>query len=160
VTTKKPHESEQPASKAAISAAADLWVRQYMRQFERHALEASRELPPDASLSESQAAMAWAIVATFLDSGMEFESTVELLGQAALSWRSARVAWSDALNRRRFELIDKDIQGSLTPAERIELAGLTKSLRDHVESEANLPIKGAQAQHAKLLQLQSTRKSE
>jgi hypothetical protein len=133
----------------------DDWIRQFIQVFERHVLDASRALPPEASVSESQVATARAILATYLDSGMDFESALELLGQAAVEWRSVDVAWSDALNQRRFELIDKEIQRSLTPAESIELAGLTRSMRDHVESETNLPMEGARALHQKLLQLKS-----
>jgi hypothetical protein len=136
VTTKKPHESEPPVSRQSISAEADHWIRQFVNIFESHVIDASRDLPPNASVSESQAATARAILATFLDSGMEFESAVELLGQVAIGWKSAGVTWNDALNQRRFELIDKEIQGSLTPAESIELASLTKSMRDHIESNS------------------------
>ncbi len=91
---------------------------------------------------------------------MEFESVVELLGRVAVEWRSVEAAWSDALNQRRFALIDREIEGSLTPAESIELAGLTRIMRDHVESEANLPIEGVRALHRKLLQLESTGESD
>jgi len=138
----------------------DLWIRQFIKQFELHVLDASRHLPADANVSESQLATARAILATYLDSGLEFESAVELLGQAAVEWRSVDVSWSDALNQRRFALIDKEIQGALTPAERIELAGLTRIMRDHVDSETNLPMKGARALHRKLLQLESTGESD
>jgi hypothetical protein len=160
VTTRKSHEPEQPVSQETISAAADDWIRQFIKVFELHVLDASRALPPGSSVSDSQAATARAILATYLDSGMEFESVVELLGQVALGWRSGIIVWSEALNQRRFELIDKEIQGSLTPAESIELAGLTRSLRDHVESETNLPMKGARALHQKLLQLKSAGEAE
>ena len=74
LTTTRSHESEQPASPGAISADADLWIRQFTKQFELHVLDASRDLPPDASVSQSQMATARAIVATFLDSGMDPES--------------------------------------------------------------------------------------
>ncbi len=136
------------------------WIRQFIQQFELHLLEASRDLPPDASVSESRAATARAILATYLDSGMDFECAVELLGQAAAQRRFGDVAWSDALNQRRFELIDKEIQGALTPAESVELAGLTRSMREHVESETNLPMKGARALHGKLLQLEPAGESK
>jgi hypothetical protein len=155
VPTKKPPESEPPESQKAISADADDWIRQFIKQFELHILDARRDMPQDASVSESQLVTARAILSTYLDSGMEFESAVELLGQVAIERRSAGVAWNDALNKRRFELIDKDIQGSLSPPESVELAGLTRIMRDHVESETNLPIKGARALHRKLLQLKS-----
>jgi hypothetical protein len=91
---------------------------------------------------------------------MKFESVVELLGRVAVEWRALTGTWTDALNQRRFALIDKEIQGSLTPAESIELAGLTEIMRDHVESETNLPTKGARALHWKLLQLEPGGKSD
>jgi hypothetical protein len=160
VTTARRPESEQPVSREAISAVADEWIRQFIRVFEEHLVDASRDLPPNASVSESQAATARAFLATYLDSGMELESAVALLGQVATGWRSGNVAWSEALNQRRFELIDKEIQGSLTPAESVELAGLTRSLRDHAESETNLPMAGAQALHQKLLQRKSVGEAE
>ena len=160
MTTTRSHESEQPVSPEAISADADDWIRQFIKHLELHVLDASRDLPPDASVSELQVATARAILATYLDSGMELESVMELFGRVAVEWRSVGLAWSDALNQRRFALIDKEIQGSLTPAESIELAGLTSIMRDHVESEANLPMEGARALHRKLLQLESTGESD
>ncbi|HEY2252553.1 MAG TPA: hypothetical protein VGH74_15880, partial [Planctomycetaceae bacterium] len=90
-----------------MSSTADFWIRQFIKQFELHVLDASRHLPPDASVAESQAATARAILATYLDSGMEFESAVELLGQVAVERRSPEVVWNDGLNQRRFALIDK-----------------------------------------------------
>lgn len=156
----KPLKSEPSESRKAISADADLWIQQFVKQFELHILEASRDLPPKASVSQSQVATARAILATYLDSGMEFESALELLGQAAVERQSVDVAWSDELNQRRFALIDKEIQGSLTLPESIEFAGLTRIMRDHVESEMNLPMKGARALHRKLLQLKSKGESD
>jgi hypothetical protein len=158
VTTAASHESESRKSRDAISDVADKWIRQFVKHFELNLVDASRGLPPDASISQSQAATARAILATYLDSGMEFESAVELFGRVAgegpsVKGRSVGVPWSDALNQRRFELIDKEIQGSLTPAESIELASLTNSMREHVESEMNLPMKGARDLHRKLLHL-------
>ena len=47
----------------------------------------------------------------------------------------------------------KEIQETLGPAERIELAGLTGIMREHLESEANVPMEGAKALHRKLLEL-------
>jgi hypothetical protein len=89
---------------------------------------------------------------TYLDSGLDLESALELFRRVAVESRSVEVAWSDALNERRFALIDKEIQGSLTPAESVELAALTMAMRRHIETETNLPMKGARALHRKLLQ--------
>jgi len=160
VTTTRSHESEQPVSQKAISADADFWIRQFIKHLELHFLDATRDLPPGADYSELQLATARAILGTYLDSGMELQSVMELFGRVAVEWRSVGVAWSDALNQRRFALIDRKIEGSLTPAESIELAGLTRIMRDHVESEANLPIEGVRALHRKLLQLESTGESD
>ena len=48
---------------------------------------------------------------TFLDSGMEFKSIVELFGRVAVARQLVTAAWTDELNQRRFELIDKEITG-------------------------------------------------
>ena len=156
MTTRKPPEFDPSDSHETFSADADTWLRQFIKQFEVHVLNESRHLAPDTSVADSQAATARALLATYLDSGMEFEAAVELFGQVAIEWLSGEVAWSDASNQRRFALIDKEIQGELSAAESIELAGLTRIMRRHVESETNLPMKGARALHRKLLQLEST----
>jgi hypothetical protein len=158
-TSKKPPESESAESEESISEVEDLWVRKFVEHFELYVLDFTRNLPPNASPSELQLATARAILETYRDSGMELESALELLGQAAAGRPSADVAWSDTLNQRRFLLIDKEIQGSLTPSENVELVGLTRIMRDHVESEANLPMEGARALHRILLQLESTSES-
>lgn len=155
MTPREPPEYESPDSPNDTSADIDLWLRQFINQLELNALDASREIPAEAPTQAWRLATAHAIVETFLDSGMEIESVVELLGQATVQRRTAEIVWNDESNRRRFTLIDKDIQGSLTPAEAMELAGLTKIMREHVDSEANLPMKGARALHRKLLQLES-----
>jgi hypothetical protein len=139
---------------------ADDWIRQFVKYLELHLIDDIRDLLPNPSVLEMQAASARAILQTYLDSGIELQSIMELLGRAGVETRSADPVWCDALNQRRFALIDKEIQGLLTPAESIELAGLTRMLRDHIESEANLPIEGARSLHRKLLQLQSSGESD
>jgi hypothetical protein len=160
VTTTRQREPEPPPSGAELSAHADLWIRQFIQHFEMHLVDASRGLPPNAGVSESQSAAARAVLETFIDSGMEIESALGLLGQAALEQRSEKAAWNDALNDRRFALIDKEIQGTLTTAESVELAGLTRMMREHVESETNLPMAGARGLHQKLLRKKVTGQPE
>ena len=90
---------------------------------------------------------------TLLDSGMDTESFAETVGRVLIEKRPGSIEWNSELNQRRFELIDKEIQETLTPAERVELAGLTGIMREQLESEANLPMEGAKALHRKLLEL-------
>lgn len=152
MTTRKRPDSVPPTS-GEISADTEDWIRQFLEHFEIHALcEGAKATAPLAT--------ARAILATYLDSGMDQESVLALIGQVAIESRIARVGWTGALNRRRFELIDKEIQESLTPAEIVELAGLTRMMRDHVESELNLPMQGARDLHSKLLHIDSAGEPE
>ncbi len=59
--------------------------------------------------------------------------------------------WSEARNARRSALIDKEIDGSLTPAERVELEVLQKQAVAYRDRVAPLPIEGARKLHAELL---------
>jgi Resolvase, N terminal domain len=94
LTTTRSHKPEQPTSPGTISADTDLWIRQFIKQFELHVLGAGHDLMPDASVSESQVATARAILATYLDSGLELESVMELFRRVAVEWRSVGASWS------------------------------------------------------------------
>ena len=160
MTTTKSHEPEEHASPDFISADSDDWFRQFVKHLDLHLIDASRNLRRQASVAELQAAAARAIVTTYLDSGMELESIMELVGRVGVEARSDKPVWCDALNKRRFALIDKEIQGLLTHAESVELAGLTSMMRDQIESEINLPMEGARSLHRRLLQLKSSGESD
>ena len=134
----------------------DEWIRRFVNQFDARLADAGRRLSSEASEFELRQLAVRSMLATLVEDGLAPESTLELLGAAALERTSANVTWNDALNERRFSLIDKDIQGTLTPAESIELAGLTQIMRASVESEARLPMKGARALHRKLLESTGT----
>lgn len=71
---------------------------------------------------------------------------------------SRQQVWNSELNSRRFELIDKEIQGTLSIAEQFELESLTNLMRQHVDAEENLPFEGARILHKYLtgLELDST----
>jgi len=60
--------------------------------------------------------------------------------------------WSDELNERRIELIDKDIQGNITTEERVELAELQRKAVAYRDRVAPLPIEGARRLHQQLLE--------
>lgn len=156
---KRPESRSHP-SNVGLPSDFDMWLKEFLFDFELRLVAASNHLTAFPSTAERQAAAARAIVETFVSSGTDIESVMELFGQIAINQSPRGDAWTDALNRRRFALIDKEIQGTLTPAETMELAGLTRLLRDHVESEIHLPMAGARALHEKLLQLKSTGQSD
>ena len=65
--------------------------------------------------------------------------------------------WSDKLNERRIELIDKDIQGNITTEERSELAELQRKAVAYRDRVAPLPIEGARRLHRQLLEVKRQR---
>jgi len=65
--------------------------------------------------------------------------------------------WSDELNERRIELIDKDIQGNITTEERLELAELQRKAVAYRDRVAPLPIEGARRLHQQLLEMKRQR---
>lgn len=60
--------------------------------------------------------------------------------------------WTDAKNRRRAELVDKEIAGTLIPAEVLELASLQQQMIRYVDRVAPLPIEEARKLHRMLLE--------
>jgi len=160
VTTKKPPNPQPDDRQNHIPTNAEDWIRQFVKHLEAHFLDAAGDLRTDASDSEVRQTAAKAVIASFLDSGVDHDTLMELFGQAVLENTSADFVWNDELNRRRFELIDKEIQGSLSPPEKVELAGLTRIMRSFVDSEANLPMQQARALHQKLLQVKSRGKAD
>jgi len=153
VAKPKPRKSESGSRRDSISERASEWVRLYVKHFELHFLDMSRSLPSDASDLDCGITAIRAMFETFLDSGIDGEMIAETVGRVLLEQRPRSIEWNSILNQRRFELIDKEIQETLGPAERIELAGLTGIMREHLESEANVPMEGAKALHRKLLEL-------
>ena len=153
----EPPEPETESRRDSVSEDASDWIRQFLKYVELHFLDAS--LPCDARVAEYQDATIRAVIQTLLDSGMTRESVLEALGCAATQQGVDGGKWDSKLNQRRFTLIDKEIQGVLTPAESIELAGLTRIMREHVESETNLPMEGTKELHRKLLEWKATDES-
>ena len=62
--------------------------------------------------------------------------------------------WTEAKNERRCELIELEAVGTLSPAERSDLASLQEQMLEHRRRVAPLPIAEATALHAKLRQAQ------
>ena len=61
--------------------------------------------------------------------------------------------WTDEKNARRFALIDKEIEGTLTPAESAELNSLQAQIDDFLRRVAPLPIAETRQLHARLVKL-------
>lgn len=154
----KPHKSESVSHGDSISERASDWIRLCIKHFELNLLDTSCSLPPNASDLDYRIAAIRAMFETLLDSGMDAELFAETVGRILIEERPGSIQWNSQLNQRRFELIDKEIQETLAPAERVELAGLTRIMREQLESEANLPMEGAKALHRKLLEMAAQEK--
>jgi len=132
---------------ASVGPDAKFWMMKFVPDFERALVDESARLQEHTDITEFQNAT----VRTLLDSGMSVESLTESVGQVLNDLDPIDAEWNSRRNKRRLALIDKQIQRSITPAEKLELARLTTAMRQHVDSEANLPIQGARALHKKLL---------
>ena len=60
-------------------------------------------------------------------------------------------SWTPEKNHRRCDLIDQEIDGTMTLVERVELADLTQQMRRFVNKLAPLPIDEVRKLHAELL---------
>lgn len=60
--------------------------------------------------------------------------------------------WTSAKNQRRCDLIDREIDGQLTPDERVELEELQQRLRRYVNEVAPLPLEPLRKLHQELLE--------
>jgi len=144
---------KQPESGAGeLSETANDWFRQFVKLLELFIVETGQGLPPDAKATDYRLAAMRAVKLTLVDSGIDDDEIVNLFGRVALGDRNTptKLEWNTELNKRRFELIDGNIQGTLSRAEQIELAGLTQLMREQVDSEVNLPLEGARKLHRHL----------
>lgn len=131
---------------------ANDWIRQFVKHLEITLADNAHELASNASLSDLSLVAIRALKVTLRDSGLDDRQILGLFGQVALesSVPTRHPKWTAELNKRRFELIDGDIQGTLTGEEQLELAGLTQMMREHVDAEVNLSIDLAKKLHSYL----------
>ena len=151
MASKKLRESQVGSTKASVASDANDWMMKVVAEFERSFLVESSGLQENARIADLHKATVWAMVHTLIDSGMSSETLVERVGQAITELDPVDVKWSSKLNNRRLNLIDKLIQESITQAEKLELARLAAAMRQHVDSEQNLPMQGGRALHKRLL---------
>ena len=86
---------------------------------------------------------------------------VSLLGSAATDDAEVRISlkpsstvdeWSPQKNDRRIVLIDRKIDRSITPDERLELELLQEEMLDHVEKVAPIPLGHARQMYQRLVE--------
>jgi len=111
-----------------LSEAANDWFRQFLKHLEIYMMETGQSLGQESDSADHRLAAMHAVKLTLLDTGMNHEELRNLFGLLAMENvnKSQRTQWNRELNRRRFELIDSDIQGTLSPVEQFELASLTQ----------------------------------
>ncbi len=133
------------------------WFREFLKHLELFMVETGQSLAANAVTFDLSFAAMRAVKLTLLESGMNDEQIRHLFGRVAFEdWRVAnQLKWNAELNERRFQLIDRDIQGTLNQAEQLELAGITQLMRAHVDSELNLPMEGARKLHRLLTDFNS-----
>ena len=149
---------KQPESNAGeLCESANTWFRQFLKHLELFMAETGQALHSDSDPAELRLAALRAVKLTLRDSGADEDEILSLFGRIAIEEKvgATEPVWTTELNKRRFELIDGDIQGTLSRDERIELAGLTHLMREHVDSEVNLPFEGARKLHRHLADLKS-----
>jgi hypothetical protein len=79
--------------------------------------------------------------------GQEMDTRMRLPQQ-----RPATGEWTKSKNTRRADLIDKQIEGTLSPEERVELDFLQQQFRAFRQQHAPLPIENAKQLHRELLE--------
>jgi len=95
-----------------LAEGANNWFRQFLKHLEMFMTETGHGLPSDANHAELSLAAMRAVKLTLLESGLDDEQMLGLLGRVALEHANGATEpdWTAELNQRRFELIDGDIQ--------------------------------------------------
>ena len=68
--------------------------------------------------------------------------------------------WNDEKNERRCQLVDRDIDGTITPAEKEELDDLQQQVLDYRRRVAPLPLEDVRQLHQELLKRATERDNE
>ncbi|MFG0265482.1 MAG: hypothetical protein ACF8AM_10075 [Rhodopirellula sp. JB055] len=156
--TEKPPSRTPHPNKDIISDDQDFWSRQFLKHIELNLLDVIAGLSRNATQEEYQAATLQAVIETLQDSGMALIEFPSLAAKAIAKIQdqppSTNVTqWTPAMNARRMDLIDRQIQETITVPEQIELARLTEAMRTVIDSEKSQPMEGMKALHAKLLSI-------
>lgn len=99
------------------------------------------------------AALEQRLTALALATGRNADQLIcDAVGRMVEADESPLAAWSEATEARRYELIDKDIAGTITAAERSELVRLDRLANEYFDRVAPPPSDGARRLHEQLLQ--------
>lgn len=136
-----------------ISVDAFDWFRRFLVELNGYVLVEGQKLGADADLTSYRRAAIRAVIVTLRDSGADMETIRAELANALFDCGAptTQPEWTAEMNQRRFELIDGEIQGRLSPTEQLELESLTQAMRRQVDNENVMPFSGAQALHRRLL---------
>lgn len=137
---------ESPRSRGAADWAAK-FAAELEQEFDRVHEEVAGETSDDYWRSMSRA-----FVNVLVESGGRPGRITVLIQDALRSVLPQEVEWTDGKSDRRCELVDKDIQGTITQEEQIELAELTHERRVYRRKVAPLPIDDLRELHRELLQ--------
>lgn len=136
------------------SVAAD-WLNTFKKHFSIEFQDIVASLPDEPGELDFQKAAIAAMSATLRDSGLSEEHLLAFLGEALKREKSPSVKWTQELNQRRIDLIDRKIAGDISYDEKAELATLTNALRAKVSAETMHEVSGARELHAKLKAMDS-----
>lgn len=84
-------------------------------------------------------------------------AVVQFVADTPVKSDNGNTEWSSGKDARRCELIDRDISGTISDAERQELAGLELEANAHFDAVAPPPIEGARRIHQQLLSSRARR---
>lgn len=153
MASKKLPDIESASESRNVTSEVEFWLQQFQKHFAIAFYDRCQSLPDTPGHDEIQRVTSEALVETLLDSGTSPESLIDAVGQVQLERTLEAATWTEEMNQRRVELIDRDLQQSATLDEQVELAKLTATMRAAIDTESNLPLLGAKRLHEKLLKM-------
>jgi len=152
MTPKRQHKSTAQSDTPSVISAQ--WTSEFLHSFQ---LELVEILSANESLHEHtdyREVVKTAMRGSLMRCGIDDEQLLEALVRTEFPDSEPEIArkWDDVANRRRLELIDREIQGQLDWPGKVELVQLTQLMREATDNEVNLPISGALEIHRRLLE--------
>ena len=150
---RKPASASVPRETRSLPSVAQDWGEQFVKHLEIWYADSICRSDAETDWRGYRQAMVSAFVATMRDAGADPKEIAQLLAKSIGELSSPRPPgrWTEKESARRLELIDKQIQQSLSVDEMIELARLTSLLRASCDTEENVPLEGAKRLHRQLL---------